>query len=110
PKDAKDVRLASVEPGSPADRSGLRAGDVLLAVSGARVDSLPGARLALGRLRWDDRVALRVRRDGVETTLALLLVPPTDGPGRWLKSGPASAILDGFDPASTRSFLEPKPA
>jgi uncharacterized iron-regulated protein len=97
------VVVASVEPGSVADRAGVRAKDVLVRIDeDALPRTLPAVRFRLAQERWGERVVLGVRRAGAEIALPALLVPAADGPGRWLSSRPASCLLDGFDPASSR--------
>jgi membrane-associated protease RseP (regulator of RpoE activity) len=65
------VVVASVVPGSPAERAGLRAGDAILAMDG---DPQPAARLAgrAPRLAPGDRVRLRIRRDGSDRELTVV--------------------------------------
>ncbi len=68
------VRVASVIAGSPAERAGLRAGDVLTAIDGAPVADLRGYSALLRSLGPGRAVRLTVLRDGkeqvVEATLA----------------------------------------
>ncbi len=47
------------------NETGLKAGDVIHALNGAKVDSLDGLRAAVGRLKTGDAVALHIERDGV---------------------------------------------
>ena len=105
--------IESVEAGSPADRAGLRKGDVLTSIlvgsQESPAASVGSARWALAQARWGDRVVLGVRRGEEALRVPVVLVPPSDGPGRWLTSRPASALLDTFDPASART-VEPAPA
>jgi hypothetical protein len=101
-----DLRVSSVEEGSVAARAGIRSGDVLTAISGEPVTSLAPTRLRLSRARWDERLELSVRRAGATLLVPVLLVPPTDGPGRWLESSRASWLLDGFDPRGARPVVD----
>jgi uncharacterized iron-regulated protein len=111
------IDIASVTPGGIAARAGLRKGDRLVAINGEPMQSVPHASRLLAGLRWDRRAEFDVLRPGAadsestseapaEVRLAVLVVPPTDGDLDWLKSRPDSAILDDFDPRSTRGYLE----
>ncbi|MEV6166014.1 S41 family peptidase [Streptomyces sp. NPDC052052] len=71
------VEVARVQPGSPADRAGVEAGDLLRTVDGRRVDGLPVAE-AVALLRGDrteasvgTTVVLGIQRDGVVRTETL---------------------------------------
>jgi carboxyl-terminal processing protease len=68
-----EVYLGSVQPGSPAERAGLVAGDRLLAVDGDDVGALTLSQVAQ-KLRGDagTRLRLRVERDGEPVGLALV--------------------------------------
>jgi len=56
--------VAQVAPGSPADKAGVRAGDVITAVAGHPVESNTDLRDALGFLRVGDGVSIDLLRDG----------------------------------------------
>ena len=94
------LRVTNVDAGSVAQRSGIAKDDVLVAIAGESVVSLPKTRLRLSASRWNDRVELSLRRGTAEIVVPVLVVPATDGPGRWLKSAGASEVLDAFDPRS----------
>jgi hypothetical protein len=66
-------RVKSVQPGSPADRVGLRAGDVVQRLNGFAVASFADAQYALHRAPAEAKVALTWQRDGwsQDSTLAL---------------------------------------
>jgi hypothetical protein len=103
------VKVLSVTPGGIADRAGLKKDDLVLRIGDASPTAGPEAGVVLGGLRWNERVEWKISRPGVgEMTLAMLVVPPTDGEGDWLKSTPASMIMDAFDPMSARSYLQDK--
>lgn len=74
-------RVVSVEPGSPAARAGLIAGDRLISISGT---DLRGQALDLRSvLRPGTRVPVRVERDGVrrDLTVAITVRPVSFSPG-----------------------------
>jgi serine protease Do len=45
--------------------TGLKAGDVIHALNGTKIDSLDGLRTAVGRLKPGDAVALQIERDEI---------------------------------------------
>lgn len=66
---ASGVRIAAITPGSPAMKSGLRTGDVLLVVDGKSIGgsgekAVESARALLGKLKQDQVVRLRYARQG----------------------------------------------
>jgi S1-C subfamily serine protease len=61
--------LASIEPGSPADRGGLVLGDVLLALDGVRLEEMDDLLAALGPERVGKKVAVDVLRGGEPRTV-----------------------------------------
>ncbi|MGB5493614.1 MAG: trypsin-like peptidase domain-containing protein [Sedimenticolaceae bacterium] len=78
------VAVLQVQSGSAAEAAGLRStrvdadgevipGDVILAVAGIRVDSIPDLLSALDKQRIGDEVALRIWRDGRELQVSVVL-------------------------------------
>jgi serine protease Do len=70
------VLVASVDPGSPAEKVGFGPGDLILSVGGVATDGLynedlPAIRDLLGRLPIDQPVAIEVRRDGKPLNLEM---------------------------------------
>jgi hypothetical protein len=60
------VRVGGVRPGSPAERAGVRAGDVIVRFGGVTVKTLEDLTFGLRAHRPGDRVAVVVVRDGRE--------------------------------------------
>jgi Do/DeqQ family serine protease len=56
--------VAQVIPGSPAEKAGLRTGDVVTAIAGHRIESNTDLRDAIGLLRVGDGVTIDLLRDG----------------------------------------------
>src|SRR5215469_1889674 len=56
--------VAQVIPGSPADKAGVRAGDVVTAIEGHHIESNTDLRNAIGLLRVGDGVTIDLLRDG----------------------------------------------
>ncbi len=79
--------VEQVIPGSPADKAGVRAGDVVTAIAGHRIGSNTDLREAIGLLRVGDPVAIDMLRDGRRerrrAVLANTLVSaPASSPGK----------------------------
>jgi uncharacterized iron-regulated protein len=105
-EDAGAVKLDAVEDGSPAARAGLKAGDVLTSVAGEPAPkTLAATRWRLSQLGWNERVELGVKRGDRSLVVPVIVVPPVDGPGRWLTSRDASSLLDRFDPLSPAGLV-----
>jgi serine protease Do/serine protease DegQ len=60
----KGAVLVDVEAGSPADRAGLKAGDIIVAVNGKTVDSAAEVRNLVGLMPIGERVTLDIVRNG----------------------------------------------
>jgi serine protease Do len=63
-KNNQGVIVASVEPGSPADKAGLKSHDVLLEMSGKKIESYDSFRNEVAMLKPDSRVTFLVSRNG----------------------------------------------
>jgi len=80
--------VASVDPGSPADRVGLRSGDVLVEIAGKPL--LQATIVFADMLRPGERVALKFRRGGELLVLTPTVEPlpeVTATPCRWVDAG-----------------------
>jgi S1-C subfamily serine protease len=60
----RGVVTSYVEPGSPAERAGVRPGDVVVAVNGETIDSVRQARRAIFGSRVGDTITVTVLRSG----------------------------------------------
>jgi hypothetical protein len=67
------VRLGGVRPGSPADRAGLRAGDVIVRFAGVTVRTLDDLVFALRSRRAGEAIEVTYLRDGAERTAQAVL-------------------------------------
>jgi len=70
------VLVASVDRGGPADKAGLKVGDLVLAVNGQEVnglynENLPVIRTLLGRLPLGKEVTFQIERDGKPETVTV---------------------------------------
>lgn len=82
--------VSSIEPGTPADRAGLSAGDVIVAVDGQTVKGSADLRQKIGLHRPDDRIQITYLRDGERRTTEVALDASDDQP-------PAGRESDGSD-------------
>lgn len=62
--DEEGVRLSGVRPGSPAERAGLRGGDILVEMGGVRIKNLHDLVFVLRSKRAGDKVEVVFRRNG----------------------------------------------
>jgi serine protease Do len=62
--DARGALVASVEPGSAADKAGIQAGDVVLSLDGKRIDDMADLPRAVGEKRPGTRIRMEIWRDG----------------------------------------------
>lgn len=76
------VLVNRVEPGSPADRAGIRLGDIVMAVNGREVAGAEALRFHVATLPMGEEAELTVLRDGEELTLDLPVEPPPENPPR----------------------------
>jgi Do/DeqQ family serine protease len=79
--------VAQVNPGSPAQKAGVRAGDVITAIAGRRIKSNTDLRNAIGFLRVGDRVTIDLLRDGRRERRRAVLADTLAG-GSPAKAGP----------------------
>jgi Do/DeqQ family serine protease len=79
--------IARVEPGSPAERAGLRTNDLVIAVNGAPMRSGTELRNRVGLSRIGDEVQLTVDRGGSERTVTVRVeqIPTTTSQRRGLR-------------------------
>jgi membrane-associated protease RseP (regulator of RpoE activity) len=67
------VKITGVRPGSPAEKAGVRAGDVIVRFAGVEVKTLEDLTFALRGHRAGDRVDVIVERDGKEHPVSAVL-------------------------------------
>jgi len=65
------LKLDGVRPGSPAERAGLRAGDIVVKLGKMPIKNVYDYTYALGEMRGGEEVEAVIRRDGKEMTLKI---------------------------------------
>jgi serine protease Do len=70
---APDENTAAIVPGSPAEKAGLKEGDIITAVNGTRIDGTSTVDDVLSQYKPEDTVTLDVLRDGQTIQLSLTL-------------------------------------
>ncbi|KZD07339.1 DegQ family serine endoprotease [Oceanibaculum pacificum] len=79
--------IASVEEDTPAERAGLRPGDIVVAVNGRAVENSADLRNTVGLTRAGSEVELTLLRDGREVSVTARL-----GPGDRVSAAPSGRI------------------
>jgi len=77
-KDSHGALISGVEPGMPAEKAGVREGDVIIAVNGTRVEDSNSLRNRIAAMAPGTDVALTVWRDGHEEQLHAKLIELQD--------------------------------
>jgi serine protease Do len=91
---ASGVLISDVEPGKPADRAGIKKGDVILALNGETVDSANPLRLAISQTSPGSTIKLTIWRDGKtqDINVALAELPETAEKVGGAEEGTSSAL------------------
>lgn len=76
------VLVNGVDPGSPAERAGVRRGDVVTAVQGRAVDDPDALRYRFATLPIGSQAALSVTREGRSREVAMAVAAPPEDPPR----------------------------
>jgi serine protease Do/serine protease DegQ len=105
PKDTRGVVVSDVSPGSPAEKSGLKVADVVLAVNGHTISAADELRLTIAQMAPGSVVKLKVARDGKEREMAVTLDKFADKPNE-LFAGVNVKVLGNED--RRRLSLEPR--
>ncbi|MFA7558153.1 MAG: DegQ family serine endoprotease [Hydrogenophaga sp.] len=74
--DQRGAVVTEITPGSPADKAGLRSGDVILSVNGREVGSAAEMRNVVGLLRVGQKVEIRINRNGEPRVLTAEVQEP----------------------------------
>jgi len=99
------VLVTEVVTGGPADRAGLRRGDVILTLDGRPVADEEGLRYRVATTPVDQTVALTVWRQGRERDLTATLTPPPEDPPRNVTELRGRHPLNGVTVANVNPAL-----
>lgn len=92
------ARVVQVVPGAPADKAGVKAGDIVLALSGRTVTGSGDLRNRIASERPGAKVALKVLRDGKEIEVQVALGKLGDNPSETVESAEGEKIpVEGVD-------------
>jgi len=72
----KEFAIGGILKGSPAEKAGLKKGDVIVRFGEVKIHGLEDLRSAVQKRKGGDRVQLKVRRGGEELTIEVALSPP----------------------------------
>jgi serine protease Do len=95
-KDTKGAVVANVTPGSPAEKGGMKAGDVIVAVEGRRVDEsreLPGL---VAKIKPGTTAAIKVIREGRPLALKVKIGKMPSSETQTVKPGGKKSTKLGF--------------
>ncbi len=100
--DVSGAMVESVEPGSPAEKAGLKAGDVIRTYNGKTVSSLTGLQSMVANTNPDTTVSVGILRDGKAETVKMTLgeqpaslAGNAGGPSGGGKA-PSNSVLSGI--------------
>jgi regulator of sigma E protease len=99
--DTSRIQISEISPGSPAEQSGLRQGDLILSVAGVPVKSMTGVSDTV-RLHLGEEIAVVILRDGNNATV--LITPRKDPPEG---QGPLGVVMG--NPVIKPGFIQAIP-
>lgn len=94
PKDATGVIVTDTVPDGPADKAGLKRGDVILQVNGKAITNHDELRLTISQMAPGSKVALSVSRDGKPMTIDVTLTQFSERPNELLDGVEVGKLTD----------------
>jgi Do/DeqQ family serine protease len=98
------VLIADLFPGGPAERAGVKQGDLILTIDGQAVNDEAAINYRIGTRKPGDTAVLQVRRDGVLRNLTVKVSPPPSEPAR------DERLLSGRNPMDGATVVNLSPA
>jgi serine protease Do/serine protease DegQ len=88
--------MAVVQPGSPADKAGIKEGDVVVALNGRPIHHAAELRARLGLTAIGEEVEMRISRGGAARTVRTRIAPPdvSGGNGQAIAQLPGMRVID----------------
>ncbi len=80
------VVVSSLDPGSPAERAGLRLNDVILSLNGRPVDDADALRYRIATLPLEGEASLGIWRQGRQIDMRFPVMPPPEDPPRDIRT------------------------
>jgi serine protease DegQ len=99
--------VSEVVPGSPAERAGLQAGDIIVEVDGQAIQGSADLRNTVGLVRVDSTVALSYLRDGQRRTVNVTIGQAAGT--KLAAEGAAGATIDTLQGAEFRNLSQGDP-
>ncbi len=98
------VLVGEIYPGGPADRAGLKPGDLILSIDNQPVDDPAGINYRVSTHRPGDDVTLQIRRDKTPRSLTAKVQPPPATPAR------DERVIAGRNPLEGATVVNLSPA
>lgn len=100
--DLRGALIARVDPGSPAERSGIKVGDVVIAINGRQVQGMTDLRNRIGLTPVGSSVDLKIMRGGVEQVITAKIEAKVDLSDQLMNTALAGASLRDTTPDEAR--------
>lgn len=94
--EARGALISNVVKDSPAEKGGIKVGDVILEFNGKRIDDMPQLTHIISRTGVNKRVKVVVLRDKQQVTLKVVVGKLSDGPGSARSGAEAGSELLGI--------------
>ncbi|MDD5712441.1 MAG: DegQ family serine endoprotease [Smithellaceae bacterium] len=88
-RDRNGALVSEVFKGDPADRAGIKAGDIITAINGKKIKDSHELLMIVANFRVGDNVEIKALRDGQETTFRVIVAERKDHPEVATASGTA---------------------
>jgi Do/DeqQ family serine protease len=94
PKDANGLIISDTEVDSPADKAGIKRGDVIVAVNGKQIHDQDDLRLTISQMSPGSKVTLNVARDGKPMVVNVTLAQFSEKPNELLPGVEVGKLTD----------------